>query len=645
MLFRATAGLTLDQQRTVATQLHHQGNDILMVWRHGGTARCNGVLTVWCVLLQYDWLHEHCHLKKLEETYSKELEALLLRMYNDASTKRVSDTLDDNHTLQGKCLSTSVVSASASPEYAAELHELLELAQNHRVGLLQQISSERDQRLAMKQLLQSVCQEHRKGVVASNNQREIHVRTMASMQELLYDAVIGHQMVEATLDDEIDACEKDYQTLYQHVMAALRGGSKSDDKSTDVDQKVVVLLSVVGALDCPDEMLRFEIETEFRGLFDEHKTDVARLEAEFHALAAADDAAGTLEAARSKTGGWPVADEDRFLKVLKGFERRKGSLVKPELLYDQCLAVLPHVTSKAIKCHVNFHQRLRFFQEKCRDRNKELERKLQELEGSATERVRNAIQQDAERKQRQSELEALQAANAERHVRVAEWKDAKQAQKRIAQQQREIDDMEKAQRLAEDEIRRKRKHFEQKALVEEYKRDKLLDKLAQEEHERDLHVAAEVELAARSIVNAERVEFRQAEYDRKVDMEREAQRLQAKREEQRLARLDALKQETPYAETIAQIQADPERTRKETVAFKANVEAAQEALPVHEAGLFPSHGYDTDTLFKNARFRLGLALRDAGLHTTDYARQALATVKVSNMGAYRHQVGPTTQLW
>lgn len=64
-----------------------------------------------------------------------------------------------------------------------------------------------------------------------------------------------------------------------------------------------------------------------------------------------------------------------------------------------------------------------------------------------------------------------------------------------------------------------------------------------------------------------------------------------------------------------------------------------------EKGLFPTHGYDCATLFKNARFKLGIALRNAGLHSTDYARQALATVKVSNAGAYRHAVAPPTQLW
>jgi hypothetical protein len=82
--------------------------------------------------------------------------------------------------------------------------------------------------------------------------------------------------------------------------------------------------------------------------------------------------------------------------------------------------------------------------------------------------------------------------------------------------------------------------------------------------------------------------------------------------------------------------------------------------------LFPSHGYDCETLFKNARFKLGIALRvqlllsiwpslrnltgsnalqNAGLGSNEYARQALANVKVCNAGVYRNHVSEPTKLW
>lgn len=42
---------------------------------------------------------------------------------------------------------------------------------------------------------------------------------------------------------------------------------------------------------------------------------------------------------------------------------------------------------------------------------------------------------------------------------------------------------------------------------------------------------------------------------------------------------------------------------------------AASAYVLQEAGLFPTHGYDCDTLFKNARFKLGLALRVCHQHS------------------------------
>lgn len=140
--------------------------------------------------LKFDWLQEHRHLKKLEEvqtdrrksvlkspcwktpwslcvnsgldasplyfasqSYSKELESLLLRLYNDACAEealvgakkpkerpaKADDTEDDNNNNTGP-------SDEAAPlSLARELEELVKLEQAHRVALLTQISSEREQ--------------------------------------------------------------------------------------------------------------------------------------------------------------------------------------------------------------------------------------------------------------------------------------------------------------------------------------------------------------------------------------------------------------------------------------------------------------------------------------------------------------------
>ncbi|RHY71483.1 hypothetical protein DYB34_012896 [Aphanomyces astaci] len=169
--------------------------------------------------------------------------------------------------------------------------------------------------------------------------------------------------------------------------------------------------------------------------------------------------------------------------------------------------------------------------------------------------------------------------------------------------------------------KRLKEHELKKKLLQDHSWQQV-DMLAQDEATALKRAIEAEELKERDAVNAERVAFRVEEYER-------------------LRVLEAIKQETPYAEKLNQI----ERTRQPTVAFTANVDAIQDGLGVHETGLFPSHGYDTEKLFKDARFKLGLALRDAGLGSTDYARKAMSTITVRNTGAYRHTPQAPTQLW
>ena len=65
------------------------------------------------------------------------------------------------------------------------------------------------------------------------------------------------------------------------------------------------------------------------------------------------------------------------------------------------------------------------------------------------------------------------------------------------------------------------------------------------------------------------------------------------------------------------VSADPERAVGPTAASSATVQAREE--------LFPVYGYADETLMKDMRFKLGHALRNAGLNGTEYARDLLAS--------------------
>ncbi|TYZ51559.1 hypothetical protein PybrP1_004142, partial [[Pythium] brassicae (nom. inval.)] len=675
-LFHATAGRSLEEQLRVAAQLQSDGASVLQKIDAMRKTTKKQKQATKANSLKFDWLQEHRHLKKLEESLAKELESLLLRMYNDAcaedalsgakkpkaksalgpelpslSSAEADDKEDNNNSLPSDETAASPQLTSSPPSLAGELEELIKLEQARRVALLTQIASEREQQLAMKQLLGAIKETQRTSGDSDNQAaRDEDLKTHA--QQLIFDAVIGHQMVEAIIEDEAARCDRDFSDAYSCVLASIRAtrgprwrGSLTCDNQELQEQRVREEVDALGGSECSDEMLRLEITDELRALYLDLQADLEHFRRAFQAAASAPDATGNDAAAGSKTGGWADVDDERFLKVLKSYERKGGSAKKPELLYHQLQHVLPHVSVTELKAHAKFHHHLRFYQDKCRDRQAEFERRHTEARAMAQEKLQAALRAEREKQAQLEQLQALQRNCTQLHERVAGWKVAKEAQDRIAQQQQEIEQLEAAQKQEEDELQSRKRHEKQKRLVEDYRKSKLLEGIAGEKQSDDELVQREAELVAQSLVNAERVQFRHDEYQRKLEDERLEQLRKARAEELRIAKLNALKDETPYAQIIASIVPDPERTRQETVAYRANVEAAQENLPVHEAGLFPTHGYDCDTLFRNARFKLGLALRNAGLHTNEYARQALANVKVSNAGAYRHHVAQSTQLW
>ncbi|ETL86675.1 hypothetical protein L917_13928 [Phytophthora nicotianae] len=640
----------------MASQLQAQGDDVLQTIRQMKKTSKNQKQTT-----------KTNNLKN----YSKELESLLLRMYNEASTARESKKMGTQHTTSTKNVTTprsdgdnqqnddddsdsnpaplSISLASTSTFYAAELEELIRTEQLNRVALIKQISSEREQRAALKQFLSVFSQEHNDDIKNPAKDNQSLLEDMQdNVRQLIYDAVIGRQMIEATLEEEVQSCEKDFDACYQKLLHTLRDNTNSAvnvEKQQDQEQRIAAMLEASGGNNCSDEMLKLEISNELRKVFSHLQEDLAEYEEGFINAASASDAAGSIEAASSKGGGWSEANEERFLKVLRSYENKHGAGKKPQLLYDQLALVLPNVPLIEIKKHVKFHQHYRFYQEKRKDRQREFQRKLEELQNGATTRFRTAMEQEQERVRKLQQLHDMQQQCDQRHEQISQWRVTKEAKERIEKQQREIEQLLETQKQKEEELQWRRKHDQQKIAVDEYKKGKTLQKMADEKLTMEEEQRRGEERALQSVVNAERVQYRHHEFQRKMEEMKQEELHKAELEGQRLVKLNELKETTPYAQIIANIAPDPERTRQVTVAFRANVEAAQEGLPVTETGLFPSHGYDCETLFKNARFKLGIALRNAGLNSSDYARQALSNVKVCNVGAYRNHVAEPTKLW
>ena len=159
----------------------------------------------------------------------------------------------------------------------------------------------------------------------------------------------------------------------------------------------------------------------------------------------------------------------------------------------------------------------------------------------------------------------------------------------------------------------------QKQLLAVYHDELERKRMAQHEEKQMKKLQEEQERALLLVESEKRVKYRQ-----QLDLVRKEER-QAKeeliKEELRAKelRLDRL------AESVApEVEADPARVRSHTYASSSMFSNEEEG----EGQAFnPVHGYFDERLFQDQRFRIGEALRAAGLHTSNYGRQAFSDIK------------------
>ncbi|NXO68882.1 CC148 protein, partial [Phainopepla nitens] len=136
----------------------------------------------------------------------------------------------------------------------------------------------------------------------------------------------------------------------------------------------------------------------------------------------------------------------------------------------------------------------------------------------------------------------------------------------------------------------------------------------QEQEERDLQRLEELRklMAEQAAKDRERVQLRRARLQRRLQERRE--RLQEKEQ-----RLEALRLQVAIV-----AKSDPARAVADTVASRARMGiGTKEELELQQP-LFRLHTYTAEQVISDPRLRVELALREAGLHKTLYAREVLS---------------------
>ncbi|XP_039349440.1 coiled-coil domain-containing protein 148 isoform X3 [Mauremys reevesii] len=146
----------------------------------------------------------------------------------------------------------------------------------------------------------------------------------------------------------------------------------------------------------------------------------------------------------------------------------------------------------------------------------------------------------------------------------------------------------------------------------------------QEMEEKDLQRLAELKklMIEQANKDKERVKFRQELLEKRLMERKELSLQEAHEKEERERRLEALRQQVAI---VAEI--DPARMMADTVASKAKMGiGTEEEEGVLQRPLFTLHTYNEQQIISDPRVRVELALREAGLHKTLYAKEILPKI-------------------
>ncbi|NXO30588.1 CC148 protein, partial [Cisticola juncidis] len=216
---------------------------------------------------------------------------------------------------------------------------------------------------------------------------------------------------------------------------------------------------------------------------------------------------------------------------------------------------------------------------------------------------------------RQKQLEIC----ADLKAKVLQWKaqqeEAAKLEAAVAARRKEKEDERERLQREQESIRR----AQDKEKLKKYWAEKELK--WQEQEERDLQHLEELRklMAEQAAKDRERVQFRRALQEQRQQQKKALALLRARREQQRQERLEALRLQVAIA-----AKSDPARAVSDTVASKARMGVGAREECELQQPLFRLHTYSQEQVISDPRLRVELALREAGLHKTLYAREVLS---------------------
>ena len=310
-----------------------------------------------------------------------------------------------------------------------------------------------------------------------------------------------------------------------------------------------------------------------------------------------------------------------FEKIVLQWERKskQGGMKK---LMERLKLELPGVSSQKLNLRLSQYNSTRMTKQKREDATTNYTRKVRQV----VEWGAKTIEATKVGLVKKMEQEAVALVNSivreDQLARLKVLREEREAARRVEEQQRKIEEEEaKLVELAEAE-KKADEHDKAKKLVEEYKLQLEKQKQDMEERQRLMDEELERERGDRMEKNGERVVYREIlNQERLRQVEHEVQ-LKKIAEKEKNERLSALAATVPYYENILNAKADLDKT---TVARENDFwEEDRSGLTDFQHGVGKLRSFTNEKVFSDVRFRLGTALRAAGIAQTAASRAVVA---------------------
>ncbi|KAM9631529.1 coiled-coil domain-containing protein 148 isoform 3-T3 [Morphnus guianensis] len=210
---------------------------------------------------------------------------------------------------------------------------------------------------------------------------------------------------------------------------------------------------------------------------------------------------------------------------------------------------------------------------------------------------------------------------ADLKAKVLQWKaqqeEAAKLEAAVAARRKEKEDEKERLQKEQEMIRR----AQEKEKVKKYWAEKQLK--WQEQEEKDLQRLEELRklMAEQAVKDKERVKFRQALLEKRLLEKKHLALKEAHEEKEKEKCLEALRQQVAVVAKL-----DPARVVADTVASKARMGIGTNEEFDLQKPLFQLHTYSEQQIISDPRLRVELALREAGLHKTLYAKEILPKI-------------------